>query len=59
MASYKEYKKNYAVQRAQGGQERILKLQLRAFQRIPSGVIKRYMTADEKREYEILVDAYN
>ena len=53
-------KEGPAIQRiATGGQERIIKLQLKAFQRIPSEIIADYMTAEERREYEILVDAYS
>lgn len=47
------------VKKATGGQARIMKLQLKAFQRIPSEIIAGYMTEDERREYEILIDAYN
>jgi len=46
------------VVKATGGQERILKLQLRAFERIPSEVIARYMTPEERQEYYVLIDAY-
>jgi len=47
------------VIKATGGQARILKLQLRAFERIPSDIIVKYMTSEEREEYEILVDAYS
>lgn len=41
-----------------GGQERIIKLQLRAFERMPGELIARYMTDEEQQEYDILRDAY-
>lgn len=46
------------IKKAQGGQRRILELQLRAFQRMPADIFPGYMTEDERREYEILVDAF-
>lgn len=45
-------------QKVFGGQERIIKLQLRAFQRMPSELIARYMTEEEHHEFDILRDAY-
>jgi hypothetical protein len=43
------------VVKAVGGQERIIKLQLRAFQRMPGDVIAEYMTDEERDEYEVLI----
>jgi len=45
-------------QKVFGGQERILKLQLSAFQRMPSELIARYITEEEHREFDILRGAY-
>lgn len=45
-------------QKVSGGQERILKLQLRAFQRMPSELIARYMTEEEHQEFDVLRGAY-
>ena len=46
------------VQKVSGGQERLLKIQLRAFERIPSDIIAKYMNKEERQEYEVLRYAY-
>ena len=46
-------------ERVSGGQERLIKLQLRAFERIPSEIIAKYMNEEEREEYEVLRYAYS
>lgn len=46
-------------ERVSGGQERLIKLQLRAFERIPSEIIAEYMSEEEREEYEVLRYAYS
>lgn len=53
-----KYAKAYP-RRISGGQERLMKLQLRAFERIPSDIIAEYMSEEEKQEYEVLLYAYS
>ena len=45
--------------RVSGGQERLIKLQLRAFEKIPSEIIAKYMNEEERQEYEVLLYAYS
>lgn len=46
-------------QKVSGGQERLIKLQLRAFERIPGEIIAKYMDEEERQEYEVLLYAYS
>jgi len=50
-----KYYKRVAVV-ADGREDRMIKLQLRAFKRIPSNVLMEYMTEDERGEYEVLIN---
>ena len=43
------------IVKAVGGQERVIKLQLQTFQRMPGEVIAEYMTDEERDEYEVLI----